>query len=156
MSVTYTTAAERDRQRSWHEARRAWPEPLLMAASLVAVLAIALACAGRLRALDGAEIGGGRVVNLNTVRGAATLEPALEGIFAIPNDRRFAAAELFRFLNGDGTTRRSLPNVGAISRATTSPRPCARRNLQAFAERRAGRAAGARAALGIHATLHLR
>ena len=56
MSVTYTTAAERDRQRSWREARRAWPEPLLMAASLVAVLALALACAGRLRAVDAAEM----------------------------------------------------------------------------------------------------
>jgi hypothetical protein len=136
MSVTYTTAAERDRQRSWHEARHAWPEPLLTAASLVAVLALALACAGRLRGVDAAEIGSGRIVNLNTVRGAATLEPALEGIFTNPNDRRFAAAELFRFLNGDGANRRSLPNVGAISRATTSPDAVrASRNLQVFAER---------------------
>ena len=107
-----------------------------MAASLVAVLALALACAGRLRAVDAAEIGGGRVVNLNTVRGAAALEPALEGVFASLNDRRFAAAELFRFLNGDGINRRSLRNVGAISRATTSLGAVREtRNLQVFAER---------------------
>ena len=140
MSVTYTTAAERDRHRSWHDTRRAWPEPLLMATSLVAALALVLACAGRLRAVDAAEIGGGRPANLNGVRSAAALEPALETVFANPSDRRFAAAELFRFLSGDGTSPRSLPNVGAISRATTSPSAVrGTRNLQVFAERmRAG------------------
>jgi cell division protein FtsW (lipid II flippase) len=136
MSVTYTTAADRDRHRSWQAVRRAWPEPLLMATSLVAALALVLACAGRLRVVDESAIGSGRVVNLNDVPSAAALEPALEAAFADPNDRRFAAAELFRFLSGDGTTRRSLPNVGAIARATTSPSTVREaRTLDVFAER---------------------
>ena len=57
-------------------------------------------------------------MNLNGVRSAAALEPALETVFANPNDRRFAAAELFRFLSGEAANPRVLPNVGAIARAT--------------------------------------
>ena len=70
MSVTYTTAAERDNARLWREARHGWPPPLLTVTSCVAVLAIALACVGRLRALDESQLAGGPVVNLNTVRDA--------------------------------------------------------------------------------------
>ena len=71
---------------------------------------------------------------------AAALEPALETVFANPNDRRFAAAELFRSLSGNGANPRVLPNVGAIARATTSPSAVREaRNLDVFAERmRAG------------------
>ena len=149
MSVTYTTAAERDTHRLWRDARRGWPEPLLAVTSCVAALAIVLACIGRLRAFDESEVGGAgaRVVNLNTVRDAAVLEPALGAAFANANDRRFAAVELFRFLNGEGSERRSLPNVGAVSRAMVSTAAVRdARHLQAFAER-VRPAQGARVAL---------
>ena len=136
MSVTYTTAAERDRRRLLREARFGWPEPLLAVTSCVAALAIALACIGRLRAVDASEAGGGPVVNLNTVRDARALEPALAGAFANANDRRFAAAELFRFIHDDRNGGRALPNVGTISRATVSTSAVRdTRNLQAFADR---------------------
>jgi cell division protein FtsW (lipid II flippase) len=136
MSVTYTTAAERDRHRLWRDARPGWREPILLATSCVAALAIVLACVGRLRVLDEAQLGGGRAINLNTVRDAAALEPALGVAFASPNDRRFAATELFRFIIGERTERRTLPNVGAISRATVSTSAArGTRNLDAFAGR---------------------
>src|SRR5688572_1301885 len=119
MSVTYTTAAEREAIRLQREAWYGWPEPLLAATSCVAILAIALASLGRLRALDAADASvRGRVVNLNTARSAQVLEPALDGTFTNPAERRLAAAELFRFMNGNQNDRRTLPNVGAISRVT--------------------------------------
>jgi cell division protein FtsW (lipid II flippase) len=136
MSLTYTTAAERDTHRLWRDARHGWPEPLLVATSCVAALAILLSCIGRLRAFDESETGSGRVVNVNTVRGADELEPALGAAFANPNDRRFAARELFRFMSSDASDRRELPNVGAISRATVSARAVRdAKGLRAFAER---------------------
>jgi cell division protein FtsW (lipid II flippase) len=144
MSVTYTTAAERDTRRLWRETRPGWPEPLLAATSCVAALAIGLACVGRLRAFDASEAGGGRaVVNLNAVRDSSALEPALGVAFPNANDRRFAAAELFRFVIGDRNDRRVLPNVGAISRATvTTSAVRGAGGLQTFAERvRAGQGA---------------
>ena len=119
MSVTYTTAAERDAYRQQPVARYGLPEPLLMATSCVAVLAIALACIGRLRVFDAAERGR-QVVNLNAVRDPGALEPALATVFTNARDRRFAAAQLFRFLSSNSGERRTLPNVGNISRATVS------------------------------------
>jgi cell division protein FtsW (lipid II flippase) len=121
MSVTYTTAAERDALRLGRDARFGWPDPMLAATSLVAILAITLASMGRLRALDLADAGvDGRVVNLNTVRGAQALEPALDAALADPAERRRVAAELFRFVSGTEPERRRLPNVGAIARATVT------------------------------------
>jgi cell division protein FtsW (lipid II flippase) len=121
MSVTFTTAAERDALRLGRAARAGWPEPMLAATSLVAILAITLASIGRLRALDLADAGvNARVVNLNTVRGAQALEPALETAFVDPAERRRVAAELFRFVSGNENDRRELPNVGAIARATVT------------------------------------
>jgi cell division protein FtsW (lipid II flippase) len=147
MSVTYTTAAERDRRRPRRTAWLALPEPLLMAASCVAALAIALACSGRLLVLDAAERGAA-IVNLNVARDAAALEPALASAFANPNDRRFAADELFRALGADGDNRRVLPNVGAISRVTVSADAIRRtKGLELFAQRAA--AAGSAAAVPL-------
>ena len=123
MSLTYTPAAERD---SW-AARRTYrfgsPDPLLCATSLLAVAAIALACIGRLHVWNATEQAShrGQPVNLNTVRDAGELEPALATVFPDASDRRFAARELFRFL-GVRDNRLTLPNVGAISRATVSTR----------------------------------
>ena len=121
MSVTYTTAAQRDALRVRREAGYRRPEPLLAATSLVAMLAIALASAGRLRALDASDAAiHGQVVNLNVVSGAQALEPAIESAFANPAERRGAAAELFRFISGNQNDRRTLQNVGAIARATVT------------------------------------
>jgi len=143
MSVTYTTAAERDAYRQLRLARYRLPEPLLMATSCVAALAIALACTGRLRAYDEAERGR-QVVNLITARDPESIEPALAAIFTSVHDRRFAAAELFRFMSSDPGERRSLPNVGAISRATVSTKAIRdAKNLRAFPERLRGRDRGA-------------
>ena len=134
MSVTYTTAAERDAYRQRPVARMALPEPLLIATSCIAALAISLACVGRLRAFDAAERGR-ETVNLNTVRDPAALEPALATLYTNARDRRFAAGQLFRFISSGGD-RRVLPNVGAISRATVSTKAIIEtKNLQAFAER---------------------
>ena len=150
MSVTYTTAAERDAYRQQPVARYALPEPLLMATSCVAVLAIALACIGRLRVFDAAERGR-QVVNLNAVRDPGALEPALATVFTNARDRRFAAAQLFRFLSSSSGERRTLPNVGNISRATVSTKAITEaKNLPAFAERvraRDSRATGEQIAL---------
>jgi cell division protein FtsW (lipid II flippase) len=137
MSVTYTPAAARDRQRSHGATGRALPEPLLTATSCVAVLAIALACVGRLRTVDGSDGAGAtaQTVNLNTVREAGALEPALGAVFANADDRRFAAAELFRFLL-DARESGALPNVGAIARATVGTRTIREAgNLEAFGGR---------------------
>jgi cell division protein FtsW (lipid II flippase) len=145
MSVTYTTAAERDAYRQQRVARYSLPEPLLMATSCVAVVAIALACIGRLRTIDQAERGR-PVVNLNAARNPDSLEPALATTFTNVHDRRFAAAELFRFMGSDPSERRTLPNVGAISRATVSTKAIRdAKNLQSFTERLRGRDAGAAA-----------
>jgi cell division protein FtsW (lipid II flippase) len=136
MSVTYTAAAERDRYRQQRLVRYGLPEPLLMATSCVALLAITLACMGRLRAFDEAADGGRQVVNLNAARDPDALEPALATIFPNVHDRRFAAAELFRFLGSDPAERRTLPNVGAISRAMVSTSAIrGAKDLQVFAER---------------------
>ena len=115
MSVTYTTAATRDAYRQQRVARYGLPVPLLAATSCVAVLAIALACVGRLRAFDEVERGR-QVVNLNTVSDPAALEPALAALYPDAQDRRFAAAELYRFIS----ERRPLANVGAVARATVT------------------------------------
>ena len=143
MSVTYTTAADRDRRRHDRAFWPAAPEPLLMAASLVAVLAITLACTGRLRVLDNHARNTSAIVNLNTVPDAAALEPALANLYSNPADRRFAATELFRGLNGNGGERSLLPNVGAISRVTISTTAVQQtKHLESFAERVSATRAG--------------
>jgi len=136
MSVTYTTAAERDAYRARRAVRFSLPEPLLIAASFVAVIAITLASIGRLRAFDEAEESGRAVVNLNAARDPDALEPALATAFANAHERRFAAAELFRFLNPASGERRVLQNVGALSFVTVSTKAIRdSKNLQTFADR---------------------
>jgi cell division protein FtsW (lipid II flippase) len=146
MSVTYTTAAQRDAHRARARVSYTLPDPLLAATSFVAALAIALATAGRLRAFDAGERGR-QVVNVNAVSDPGALEPALANLFPNAHDRRFAATELFRFLGSDGAQRRTLPNVGAIARATVSTKSIRdARNLEVFAERLRSADDGARPA----------
>src|ERR1700730_742155 len=121
MTVTYTSAAERDTLRTGRRARLPGVSDLLMlATSSVALFAISLAYTGRLRVFEASETHHAdvRIVNLNTVSDAAEIEPAVAAIFANPADRRFAARELFRFVEADRNAGRAQSNVGAISRAT--------------------------------------
>src|SRR5688572_31142981 len=121
MTMTYTVAADRDRQRQTRAGWRADPGRALLATSVVVMLAIAMAYTGRFRALSAWSQGREHaIVNLNTVRDAAALEPALAPLYTHPDDRRFAARTLFEFLAADTGTPRSLPNVGAVARATAS------------------------------------
>ena len=136
MTITYTVAADRDRRRQrvgWHAA----PGWTLTAASCLAVVAIALAYTGRFRALStGSPLPDAAIVNLNTVRDAAELEPALVAVYDHPGDRRFAARTLLRFLTADPAKARALPNVGAVARATVSADAIREaRTLQTFAAR---------------------
>jgi cell division protein FtsW (lipid II flippase) len=121
MTVTYTSAAERDTLRSGRRARLPGISDLLMlATSAVALFAISLAYAGRLHVFEAAERHHAdvRIVNLNTVSDAAEIEPAVASIFASAADRRFAARELFRFVDADRHAGRVQSNVGALTRAT--------------------------------------
>ncbi len=120
MSVTYTPAAHRVlrqvRAGRWHLGMQ---DAMLVAASILSIAAIALACAGRLSALDASERAAGRaaVVNLNTVADSETLEPALSLVFTDPPARRSAARALFRFLLEHRESGRQVPNVGALAGA---------------------------------------
>ena len=155
MSVTYTSAADRDRHREKRIVRFWLPEPLLIATSCVAVVAIALACVGRLGALDAVERGRS-VVNLNTALDPADLEPALGTILPNAADRRFAAAELFRFLSGGSGERRELTHVGAISGATVSTASVrATKNLQSFPERLNGKPSPANERIPLFTTAQI-
>src|SRR6185436_6140571 len=77
-----------------------------------------------------------RVVDVNTVADPAQLESAMATVFGNVNDRRFASQALFRFLVDQRSQGRSLPNVGALARATVTAGAIDRsRNLDSFAQR---------------------
>jgi cell division protein FtsW (lipid II flippase) len=119
MTVTYVSAAERDRRRARVRGIRAgWSDVLLLAASCAAVVAIGLAYRGRLRAFDQSERErakpGTRIVNLNTVASAADLESLTALVRDNAAERQLAARQLFQFLLPGPEHRRALANVGAI------------------------------------------
>ena len=121
MTVTYTSAADRDTVRTRQRAGVFGVSDLLMwATSCVALVAIGLASTGRSRVFEASEKQHAdvRIVNLNTVSDAAEIEPAMGALFANGADRRFAARELFRFLETDRHAGRAPSNVGAVVRAT--------------------------------------
>ena len=107
-----------------------------MATSCVAVLAIALACIGRLRAFDDAETRPAGRQSEHRARSRTRSSPRSAPSSPTRTTAASRPRELFRFLSSDAGERRALPNVGAISRATVSTKrdPDAK-NLQAFAER---------------------
>jgi cell division protein FtsW (lipid II flippase) len=123
MSVTYTSAADR----SHHQARAArWQlgrsDALLVAASLISILVIAVAYARSVpipSPVPGSAVSGGSqvLVNLNTVAGAEALEPALAAAFDNQADRSAAARELFQFVADERERSGALPNVGTLARA---------------------------------------
>jgi cell division protein FtsW (lipid II flippase) len=139
MTLTYTAAAERDTRRTRQRARVFGVSDLLfVATSCVALSAIGLAYAGRLRVFDAADAqhAGVRTVDLNTVSNAAEIEPAVAVVFANAADRRFAAVELLRFVGAERQAGRTASNVGAISRATVRVGAIERaRQLELFARR---------------------
>jgi cell division protein FtsW (lipid II flippase) len=121
MTETYTSAAERDTRRLRRRARVAGVSDLLMlATSCVALFAIGLAYAGRVRVFDATETqrADATIVNLNTVSEAVVIEPAVTAVFANAAERRFAARELFRFVETERNAGRAQSNVGGITRAT--------------------------------------
>ena len=142
MTVTYTRAVDRDRRQTRLAVRGGMPW-LIVSASGIAVLAIVLAYAGKFRTPAIAPPVTAAPLNLNAVRDPLEIEPALAALYTNADDRRFAAAALFRFLTPDPAPR-SLPNVGAIARATVSAAAVAEtRGLDVFASRLAERRAAA-------------
>jgi cell division protein FtsW (lipid II flippase) len=141
MSITYTSAADRALQQvranRW---QLSWSDALLVAASVVSVLALALAYAGSVRSIEPATqrvvrpfqgrpgeaerlappVVNPSIVNLNSVADARTLEPALAVVFADPLERRSAAQALFRFLSAEREKSGAIPNVGALAPLLTS------------------------------------
>src|SRR5437763_2250887 len=121
MALTYTTAAVRDAHRSQrrHDGVQ-WSDLALAATSCVAVLAIVLAYLGRMSVFDESERAraGASVVNLNTVADPGAIESAMTTVFPDAIDRRLSAQQLFRFVVDERQQGRTLPNVGAIARAT--------------------------------------
>jgi cell division protein FtsW (lipid II flippase) len=119
MAVTYTRAAQRDRQVTERTLRRPGiGELVLIGVSVVSIGVMLAAYMGRMaltRRL--AAEAPGAVVNLNTVAGAPELEAALALAFEHEADRRLASRELFAFIAQAGGGRRVVPNVGAIARA---------------------------------------
>ena len=117
MSVTVTTASERDRrERVHHAAPPVTHQVLLLLTSVVAVMAIGLSYGGRVRATPA----GADVVNLNTVTEVRSLEAPLTAAFPDGVDRRFAATHLLAYLESIRQEGRQVPNVGAIMGATVS------------------------------------
>jgi cell division protein FtsW (lipid II flippase) len=117
MTTTYMAAADRDTPRTRH-----WTDRINLAAflvpatSCVAVLAIALAYAGRTNVLAGTSRAAAVApVNLNTVAAATPLEAAMETVLSDADERRLTAQRLFRFLGEQRQQSRTLPNVGAIA-----------------------------------------
>jgi cell division protein FtsW (lipid II flippase) len=138
MTQTYTPAVERDTRRSRVRARTFDTSDLLIVAtSFVALFAIGLAYAGRLRVFDAVEAQHAdvRIVNLNTVATAAEIEPALTAIFVNAADRKFAAFQLYRFVEANRNAGGTESNVGAVSRATVRLDAIERSQLELFARR---------------------
>jgi cell division protein FtsW (lipid II flippase) len=123
MSQTYTSASDREFRWAGDRAPHLRTGHFILAlTSLVAMLVIAFAYAGRTTTLglSGSSQQRVRLIDLNTVSNAKELEPVLERLFAHPADRRFAAQSLFDFILSVRKAGDSLPNVGAILRASVT------------------------------------
>ena len=158
MGVTYTSAQDRGRLRTGADPVIVRNQLVLLAMSLVSMLAIGLCYSGRMRTFDiGEQPRTSRsTVNLAEVTRIEPLEAALTPAFDNSADRRFAARELLRALETQDA-RLALPNVGGIARLTIPVTAIDRtRNLAAFAERlRDARARAAAASSAPPTTLPL-
>lgn len=139
MAVSYTSALERDLRDTRVRARTLDARHIVLPiTSVVALLAIGLAYAGRMHTapLRDPARAGAPLINLNAIADAAALEPALRAVFVHDADRRLAARGLFEFVRAERDAGRSLPNVGALTGASVSARAIdADRSLVDFAER---------------------
>ena len=105
MSRTCVSASERDSRRTDRTGGLHTGHIVLALTSVVAMLVIGLAYAGRLQTSRQQPV---RVIDLNTVSSSKELEPILE---------RPAAQALFDFIQDVRQEGRVLPNVGAILKA---------------------------------------
>lgn len=148
MGVTHTSALHRDARVRVESARRLREDHVLLAiTSVVAVLAIALACTGRLapRAPAGPSRSSESPINLNTVADSRELEPLLGPLLTSAPDRQFAARHVFQFIRTIRDHGDVVPNAGALLGATATAETIDRtRGLVRYKERL--RAARARAA----------
>jgi hypothetical protein len=112
VGLTYTRAGDLTRIRNRY-ASVTLGERLLVLTSMVVVLAIALAYAGRMRAERFVDSNAPTPINLNT---QTDLDAPLATVFTYPADRRFAARVVAGHLEPAGAPRRALPNVGALAR----------------------------------------
>lgn len=140
MGLTYTSAQHRARLGATRlgTARLAWTPAHtgLLATAIVSAFAIALCCAGRLRALDAADASlPAAPVDLSASATADALAPVTALAFATPADARFAARELARALAAD-EARSALTNVGALAQlAVPAEAIDGTRGLVTYAER---------------------
>ena len=115
MALTYTTGRERDHRRRSLSTAAVRHQLGLTAVTLVSLLAIVAAYAGRLRAFDATDqTRAMRPVALTAVSSPDRLEPAMAHAFDTPADRRFAARQLRQALAQQQAE--DLPNVGALAR----------------------------------------
>jgi cell division protein FtsW (lipid II flippase) len=117
MTATYTAGVERDVPRTGRRTGFIDSSVVsIVATSLVAVLAIGLAYAGRTSAAESAgRSAAAAPVNLNTVSDVKTIDAAMEPVIPNADDRRSAAERLLQFLAAERQKARVLPNVGAVA-----------------------------------------
>src|SRR3954466_1224003 len=113
MNATYTAAVDRDAQQT---GRRTGLIDLsvvsIVATSLVAMLAIALAYAGRMSLAESpGRATAAAPVNLNAIADVKAIDAAMESVVPNAGDRRAAAERLSQFLAAEREKGRALPNV---------------------------------------------
>ena len=138
MAVTLTRAPHRDAQ----TARRLLSRPgvgdaVLVAVSIVSLVLVWAAYLGRVFVVErNAGTTAAATVDLNALKDSAALEPALQAAFAHGPDRAFAAREIFAFLAPADGRRRTLANVGALTRLEVSAAAVEREaGLEVYRER---------------------
>jgi cell division protein FtsW (lipid II flippase) len=116
MAVAVTSAAERDALRARRTAARLGAGDLFLAGtSALAIVLLALACAGRFAAANRNAALSPTPININEVRSATALEPALASVVDA-RDRGRVAGELSAFLvqaDADGRTLRGVRSLAA-------------------------------------------
>jgi cell division protein FtsW (lipid II flippase) len=130
VALTSVSVADRDAWLATEAARQLEVRhALLLAASIVALLAIVSAYRGRLL-VDSLAVASQQAVqpiNLNELEDSARLESLLVPVLAVARDRKYAATHLYTFIASHRERGESLPNVGALLEARTAidgnPRP---------------------------------
>lgn len=127
MGVTYVSAADRDSGRLALTRRQVGDRHLVMGlTSMVAVIAIGLACVGRLQTASPAsnaarvQNASASVVPLNAPVSPAALEGVLRAAFESAADRRLAADSLAAFVDASREAGGDLRYVGELARARVS------------------------------------